>query len=139
MYVVRVRFRARVLRIFVRVSCDRCTLVSSWYVVGFPIERPADDQHNDLRTWYIFLSPQSSRSSTTIGLVLMYIGLGLCASLVYLFFIQRENSARDRGERDEIMGDEPSEGKNEKNGRFATLEEAKREKGDEWSGYRYTL
>jgi hypothetical protein len=69
----------------------------------------------------------------------MYIGLGLCASLIYLFFIQRENLARERGERDEIIGDEPSEGKNEKNGRFATLEEAKREKGDEWSGYRYTL
>lgn len=46
---------------------------------------------------------------------------------------------RNRGERDEIIGDGPSDGKNEKNGRFATLEEAKREKGDEWSGYRYTL
>lgn len=26
-----------------------------------------------------------------------------------------------------------------KNGRYASVEEAKREKGDEWSGYRYTL
>lgn len=25
------------------------------------------------------------------------------------------------------------------NGRFATVEEAKREKGDNWSGYRYIL
>jgi len=47
--------------------------------------------------------------------------------------------ARDRGEREEIVGDGPSDGKDEKNGRFATLEDAKREKGDEWSGYRYTL
>jgi hypothetical protein len=70
----------------------------------------------------------------------MYIGLGFIANLVYLFFVRRENIARERGERDEIIGDEPSDGlKNEKNGRFATLEDAKREKGDEWSGYRYTL
>jgi hypothetical protein len=69
----------------------------------------------------------------------MYIGLGLCATLTYLFFIQRENKTRDRGERDEIIGDEPSNGKNEKNGRYAVVEDAKRDKGDEWSGYRYVL
>jgi hypothetical protein len=69
----------------------------------------------------------------------MYIGLGLCTSFIYMFFIQRENKTRDRGERDEIIGDEPSEGKNEKNGRYATLEDAKRDKGDGWSGYRYIL
>lgn len=46
--------------------------------------------------------------------------------------------ARDRGDRDEIIGFEPNDGlKNESNGRFATLAEAKREKGDNWSGYRY--
>ena len=69
----------------------------------------------------------------------MYIGLGLCASTTYLIFIRRENAARDRGERDEFIGDEPGDGKNEKNGRYATVEEAKQEKGDEWSGYRYTI
>ncbi|KAF9466139.1 MFS general substrate transporter [Collybia nuda] len=72
------------------------------------------------------------------GLVLMYIGLGITSSLVYLFLIKAENARRDRGERDEIIGGN-SEGKNEKNGRFDTVEDAKREKGDEWSGYRYTL
>ncbi|KAF8226835.1 MFS general substrate transporter [Tricholoma matsutake] len=75
-----------------------------------------------------------------LGIVLMYIGLGIFSSLTYLFLLRRENMARDRGERDEIIGDEYSDSlQNEKNGRFATLEEAKREKGDEWSGYRYTL
>ncbi|PFH50245.1 hypothetical protein AMATHDRAFT_4153 [Amanita thiersii Skay4041] len=73
------------------------------------------------------------------GLVLMYIGLGLIFSTIYLLALKWENAKRDRGERDEIIGDESGEGKNEKNGRFATVEDAKREKGDEWSGYRYTL
>lgn len=68
----------------------------------------------------------------------MYIGLGIASSLLYLFLIRAENARRDRGERDEIIGGD-SEGKNEKNGRFDTIEDAKREKGDEWSGYRYTL
>ncbi|KAG6902544.1 hypothetical protein C0995_014933 [Termitomyces sp. Mi166 len=52
------------------------------------------------------------------------------------YTLVRENARRDRGERDEIIGKDGTG--NEKNGRFATLEEAKLEKGDEWSGYRYT-
>ncbi|KAF8639035.1 hypothetical protein AX17_001759 [Amanita inopinata Kibby_2008] len=71
------------------------------------------------------------------GLVLMYIGLGLISSIIYLIFLRLENAKRDRGERDEIIGDEKGDGKSEKNGRFATVEDAKREKGDAWSGYRY--
>ncbi|KAF8238161.1 MFS general substrate transporter [Tricholoma matsutake] len=74
-----------------------------------------------------------------LGIVLIYIGLGICASLTYLFFLRRENMARDGGERDEIIGDDSNGLQNEKNGRFATLEDARREKGDEWSGYRYVL
>ncbi|KAF8075132.1 MFS general substrate transporter [Lyophyllum atratum] len=72
------------------------------------------------------------------GLVLMYIGLGITSSVLMLFLLKRENARRDRGERDEIIGKEGTEG-NEKNGRFDTVADAKREKGDEWSGYRYTL
>ncbi|KAK0501550.1 MFS general substrate transporter [Armillaria luteobubalina] len=72
------------------------------------------------------------------GMVLMYIGLGMISSIVCLFLLDRENKKRDRGERDEIIGDITITG-NEKNGRFATLADAKREKGDRWSGYRYTL
>ncbi|KAK0202559.1 MFS general substrate transporter [Desarmillaria ectypa] len=71
-------------------------------------------------------------------LVLMYIGLGIIFTLIYLFFVNRENKRRERGERDELIGDEDAQG-NESNGRFVTVEAAKREKGDAWSGYRYTL
>lgn len=72
------------------------------------------------------------------GLVLMYIGLGIIFSMIYLFFANRENKKRERGERDELIGDEDVQG-DESNGRFVTVEAAKREKGDAWSGYRYIL
>lgn len=71
------------------------------------------------------------------GLVLMYIGTGLIATATFRFLLKRENARRDRGERDEII--EGREGGFEVNGRFESVEDAKREKGDEWSGYRYTL
>lgn len=71
------------------------------------------------------------------GLVLMYIVLGLVSSLSMIFFLDRENKARDRGERDEVIGG--GQGDDQTNGRFATVSDAKREKGDAWSGYRYTL
>lgn len=97
----------------------------------------------------------------------MYIGLGLLASVVYYFMLKTENTRRDRGMRDEIIdgvndngvfvrcspltprhrpiclcnvGDlETVERLARLNGRFATVENAKGEKGDDWSGYRYTL
>ncbi|KAK0202557.1 major facilitator superfamily domain-containing protein [Desarmillaria ectypa] len=72
------------------------------------------------------------------GMVLMYIGLGMISSIVCVFLLDRENKKRDRGERDEIIGELTMIG-NEKNGRFATISDAKTEKGDKWSGYRYTL
>jgi len=77
------------------------------------------------------------------GLVLMYIGFGLVASIAYRYFLAAENARRDRGERDEIITGtnekHASTGGHEVNGTFATVEDAKREKGDAWSGYRYTL
>lgn len=69
----------------------------------------------------------------------MYTGIGLIFSVIYHIALKRENAKRDRGERDEIIGDEKDDEKSEKNGRFATIEDAKREKGDEWSGFRYML
>lgn len=74
------------------------------------------------------------------GIILMYIVIALICAALYRFFLKRENERRMRGERDEVI-----EGVNDdredlaKNGRYASVEEAKREKGDEWSGYRYTL
>ncbi len=46
---------------------------------------------------------------------------------------------RTRGERDEIIigVNENKPGTNTKNGTFVNVEDAKREKGDQWSGHRY--
>lgn len=90
------------------------------------------------------------------GLVLMYIGFGIVASSTYYFLLRRENARRDRGEREEViegvylerMGadggtEKESEAAREerarRNGRFESVEAARTEKGDDWSGYRYTL
>ena len=70
----------------------------------------------------------------------MYSVIALISAAIYRFLLKRENDRRMRGERDEII-----EGVNDdrqdlaKNGTYSSIEEAKREKGDEWSGYRYTL
>ncbi|KAF8269763.1 major facilitator superfamily domain-containing protein [Lactarius quietus] len=74
------------------------------------------------------------------GLVLLYIGIGIISSIAYYVFLRRENATRGRGERDEVIeGAEEREERARRNGRFASVEEAKREKGDRWSGYRYIL
>lgn len=96
----------------------------------------------------------------------MYIVLGVLTSVVYYFTLRAENARRDQGMRDEIIdgvndkgmfifcyawphhrviyfrdiGDpETVERLTRLNGRFATVDDAKREKGDNWSGYRYVL
>lgn len=86
------------------------------------------------------------------GLVLLYIGLGIIASTTYYILLRRENAMRDRGERDEVIdgvyleradGEKESEAEREerarRNGRFESVDAARVEKGDEWSGYRYML
>ncbi|PCH36324.1 MFS general substrate transporter [Wolfiporia cocos MD-104 SS10] len=74
------------------------------------------------------------------GIILMYIGIGLICSATYIVVLKRENAKRDRGERDEIIkGMNDDQLHLSKNGTFASVADAKREKGDEWSGYRYTL
>ena len=87
--------------------------------------------------------------------------------MIYYFTLKTENARRDRGMREEIIdgindngmpirysphgfshsliyfcdiGDPETVGRLTRlNGRFATVEDAKREKGDNWSGYRYIL
>lgn len=80
----------------------------------------------------------STNQKSMIGLVLLYIGLGLISSTTFLVLLKRENAKRERGERNEIIGDEKSSG-HEINGRYETVADAKADKGDEWSGYRYTI
>ena len=92
--------------------------------------------------------------------------MGILTSVVYYLTMRAENARRDQGLRDEIIdgvndkgilicryswlrrlliwfhdvGDpEIIERLARLNGRFATVEDAKREKGDNWSGYRYIL
>ena len=71
------------------------------------------------------------------GIALMYVVLAIIGTVILRYTLKRENSRRDRGERDEII--QGQEGGHIANGCFESVEEAKREKGDEWSGYRYTL
>ncbi|KAH9169899.1 MFS general substrate transporter [Lactarius sanguifluus] len=81
------------------------------------------------------------------GLVLMYIAMGIASSIAFYVLLRRENAARDRGVRDEVIegvfreneGAEEREERAKRNGQFASVEEAKRGKGDRWSGYRYIL
>jgi hypothetical protein len=63
---------------------------------------------------------------------------------LYQVILRRENAARERGDRDEVIEgyNEKSENADElarRNGRFERVEDAKAQKGDLWSGYRYTL
>ncbi|TFY71443.1 hypothetical protein EVG20_g1557 [Dentipellis fragilis] len=74
------------------------------------------------------------------GIVLTYIAIGWLCSLLYLVLLRRENARRERGERDEVItGDDNKNADGERNGRFDSVEDARREKGDMWSGFRYTL
>ena len=82
----------------------------------------------------------------------MYICLAIITTAAFRFLLKAENARRDRGERDEIIegssekvgggirvGVNVGPGGDEKNGRYSSVDEARREKGDLWSGYRYTL
>ena len=71
--------------------------------------------------------------------MLLYIALGVTFSFIYQFLLKAENTRRDRGERDEVIGEAKNGGQYDRNGIFESVEEAKAEKGDDWSGYRYTL
>lgn len=56
-----------------------------------------------------------------------------------MIMLRRENKKRDAGARDEIIEGMDSTTANVKNGKFKSVDEARAEKGDEWSGFRYTL
>ncbi|KIY49917.1 MFS general substrate transporter [Fistulina hepatica ATCC 64428] len=75
------------------------------------------------------------------GLVLMYIALGIISSIVMIVLLKRENAKRERGERDEIIANSQTSIADiqSKNRVYSSVEEAKRNKGDKWSGYRYTI
>jgi hypothetical protein len=69
----------------------------------------------------------------------MYIAIGWLSSLIYAVLLRRENKARDRGERDEVIEGLENKSADVRNGRYSSVAEARREKGDMWSGFRYTV
>ena len=73
------------------------------------------------------------------GIVLAYIAIGFFSSLLYLLLLRRENAIREAGHRDEIIEGVDNKRAHEKNGQFESVEAARMEKGDLWSGFRYTL
>ncbi|KIJ68580.1 hypothetical protein HYDPIDRAFT_82841 [Hydnomerulius pinastri MD-312] len=79
------------------------------------------------------------------GIILAYIAIGWISSLIFMILLKVENGRRDRGDRDEVIGHSKLDGTEDenvqaaKNGRYESIEAARKEKGDEWSGFRYTL
>ncbi|KDQ63397.1 hypothetical protein JAAARDRAFT_121105 [Jaapia argillacea MUCL 33604] len=73
------------------------------------------------------------------GIVLTYIAIGWICSLLFLVLLRLENKRRDAGERDEVIDGLENPFAREENGKFANVEDARAEKGDQWSGFRYTL
>jgi hypothetical protein len=74
------------------------------------------------------------------AVILAYIAVGWACSLALLVLLKRENARRAAGARDEeIAGAEGKHADGARNGRFASVADARREKGDMWSGFQYTL
>jgi hypothetical protein len=67
------------------------------------------------------------------------MAIGWLSSLTYIILLRRENKARDRGERDEVIDGFENKTANPRNGRYSSVADARREKGDGWSGFRYTM
>ncbi|KAG6841931.1 hypothetical protein C0991_005111 [Blastosporella zonata] len=73
------------------------------------------------------------------GIVLAYITIGFISTIIFGTFLQRENARRERGERDEIIEGIDNKHADAKNGSYESVQAARIEKGDEWSGFRYTI
>ncbi|KAI9060609.1 MFS general substrate transporter [Trametes sanguinea] len=73
------------------------------------------------------------------GIVLAYLAIGWTCSLGLYMHLRRENAAKERGERDEVIDGVDNQRAREENGHFESVEAARTEKGDHWSGFRYSL
>ncbi|EAU92674.2 hypothetical protein CC1G_01719 [Coprinopsis cinerea okayama7 len=73
------------------------------------------------------------------AIVLGYIAFGLVCSLLFYILLKRENERRDRRERDEVIEGVDNKYAHEGNGRYESIDAARLHKGDQWSGFRYTL
>jgi hypothetical protein len=78
---------------------------------------------------------------------LAYIAIGLISSIAVREVLKRENARREKGDRNEVILESaetdrvPGSEKRgyETNGVFASVDMARVEKGDKWSGFRYSL
>lgn len=70
--------------------------------------------------------------------MLAYIGIGFITSFLLRIVLKAENARRERGERNEVIGDPETAGAKGVMV-YDSVEAAKIDKGDFWSGFRYTL
>ncbi|KAJ3829785.1 MFS general substrate transporter [Lentinula raphanica] len=94
---------------------------------------------NGAVTSNIYRSVDSPWYTMGHGIVLAYIGIGLICVTVMRIGLQRENARRDRGERDEVIDGLDNKNADDKNGHYPTVEAARLDKGDDWSGFQYSL
>jgi len=73
------------------------------------------------------------------GVVLAYILVGFVCTVILMFGLKRENACRDRGERDEVIVGVDNPHADERNGCYESVDAARTDKGDNWSGFRYSL
>lgn len=73
------------------------------------------------------------------GIILAYLAIGWLCSLIFLIYLRYQNAQKAAGARDEVIIGIDNKSADPRNGTFASVEEARREKGDLWSGFRYTL
>ncbi|KLO13925.1 MFS general substrate transporter [Schizopora paradoxa] len=73
------------------------------------------------------------------GIVLAYIGIGIVSSIIMRIVLKAENDRRARGERNEHIAS-VGENLDEKDANvYESIEDARRERGDMYSGFKYTL
>jgi len=92
---------------------------------------------NGAVTSNVYRSNQTPWYTLGHGIVLGYLSIAFMATLGYWYACRRENARREMGTRDEVIAGKP--GGDATNGVFASIEECRLEKGDHWSGFRYTL
>lgn len=73
------------------------------------------------------------------GIVLAYVAIGWICSLTFIMLLRRENTRRDRGERNEVIDGIVNKNATEANDHYESVEAARRDKGDKWSDFRYAI
>ena len=108
-------------------------IVSRWF------NRLGDDEKHLKLCIVQYRATDAPRYRLGHSVVLAYIAIGFMCSALFGVLLQRENIRRGRGERDEVITGVDNKFADEKNGRYETLLAAKIDKGDQWSGFRYTI